>query len=64
MYYYLLTSINDPTGQSSSTHGYTTGGGYPTPTNVIQKFSFSSDADATDVGNALVAVEGQQGNQY
>lgn len=46
-------------GQSSSTHGYTSGGkaANPSPppssmfTDVIDKFSFSTDGNATDVGN-------------
>ena len=38
-----------PSGQSSSTHGYTSGG-HPT-VNVIDKFTFSADANATDVGD-------------
>ena len=47
-------------GQSSTTHGYRTGGINPTPppnwsTNTIQKFPFASDADATDVGDLTVA---------
>lgn len=46
-------------GQSSSTHGYTSAGAAPQPTqppfqnygtNIIDKFSFASDANATDVG--------------
>ena len=37
-------------GNTSATHGYHSGGTSPT-TNVIQKYSFASDADATDVGN-------------
>ena len=46
-------------GQSSTTHGYTSGGNHPSePTaysNVIDKFSFSSDGNATDVGDLTVA---------
>ena len=42
-------------GQSSTTHGYTTGGysnNSPAGTkDIIDKFSFSSDGNATDVGN-------------
>lgn len=34
-------------GQSSTTHGYTTGGS----TNVIDKFSFATDGNATEVGD-------------
>ena len=40
----------DQSGHSSSTHGYRAGGGGPT-TNVIDKFSFSSDDAAVDHGD-------------
>jgi hypothetical protein len=39
-------------GQSSSTHGYTSGG---PNSNIIEKFSFSTDANATDVGDLTQA---------
>ena len=41
---------NVPTGQSSLTDGYTSGGTnpYPTPLDVIDKFSFSSNVSGTD----------------
>ena len=46
-------------GQSSSTHGYTSGGLASLPTaaysNIIDKFPFASDGDATDVGDLTVA---------
>jgi hypothetical protein len=47
-------------GQSSQTHGYASGGGTTPPagvlgSNVIDKFSFTSDANATDVGDLTVA---------
>ena len=46
-------------GQSSTTHGYTSGGyssaSSPTTTNIIEKFTFASDANATDVGDMSVA---------
>jgi hypothetical protein len=46
-------------GQSSTTHGYSAGDyfvpGPGAPSNVIDKFPFSSDADATDVGDLSVA---------
>jgi hypothetical protein len=38
-------------GQSSTTHGYLTGGTNPFYQNVIQKFSFSTDGNSTDVGD-------------
>ena len=47
------------TGQSSSDNGYTSGGSAPPLTppdqNVIDKFPFPSDANATDVGDLTVA---------
>ena len=47
-------------GQSSTTHGYQSGGHSP-PTNVIDKFSFATDGDATDVGDLTVARTGCAG---
>lgn len=48
-----------PTGQSSTVSGYTSGGDVPTspitPSNVIDKFPFAADANATDVGDLTVA---------
>jgi hypothetical protein len=41
-------------GQSSTTHGYVSGGvqpGVPTRLDVIQKFSFATDGNASDVGD-------------
>jgi hypothetical protein len=46
----LLTTLRDPSGQSSSTHGYVTGGNNPA-TDVIQKYPFAVDANSADVGN-------------
>jgi len=46
-------------GASSSSHGYLAGG-YPA-VNVIQKFSFSVDGNATDVGDMTVATYGRAG---
>jgi hypothetical protein len=46
-------------GQSSTTHGYTSGGYATVPvssaSNVIDKFPFSADANATDVGDLTVS---------
>ena len=43
-------------GHSSETHGFVSGGQDPTnATNVIDKFTFASDANAADVGNLTVA---------
>jgi len=47
-------------GNSSSTHGYTSGGtdyvGSPADTDTIEKFSFSSDSNSTDVGELLATT--------
>jgi len=48
-------------GQSSSTYGYTSGGNTGAYSNVIDKFSFSSDENATDVGDLTVARYGPAG---
>jgi len=52
-----------PSGQSSITHGYTSGGATPAisprTSNTIDKFSFSTDGNATDVGD-LAASTGQE----
>jgi hypothetical protein len=47
----LLTILRDPSGQSSSTHGYVTGGDNGTTSNVIQKYPFAVDANSADVGD-------------
>ena len=53
----LTGTLRENAGQSSENHGYTTGGhdGSPNPAQIndIQKFSFSSDENATDVGDLL-----------
>ena len=59
----LAVGVYQIAGQSSSTHGYASGGlnpGNPTgPTggnqNIIQKFAFSSTSDATDIGDLTYA---------
>ena len=55
----LTKNRNRATGQSSQTDGYTSGGygvppGSPLLLNVIDKFPFSSDANASDVGDTTV----------
>ena len=52
-------------GQSSKTYGYCSGGDSPYYNN-IEKFSFSSDGDSTDVGNLVSARKqgGGTGTQY
>jgi hypothetical protein len=48
----LTLITRDTAGQSSTTHGYTSGGyNGTTGYDVIAKFSFVADANATDVGN-------------
>ena len=55
-------------GTSSTTHGYVAGGHGQTSgngVNIIQKFTFASDANATDVGDLLAATYiGGSGAQY
>ena len=50
-------------GQSSNAYGYTSGGSESSPTrsNVIDKFSFVTNVNATDVGNLTVARQGAAG---
>jgi uncharacterized protein YukJ len=50
----LLSASYVSAGQSSETHGYSSGGDFPV-TNIIQKFSFAVDANSTDVGDITVA---------
>ena len=48
-------------------HGYTSGGYADAYSNVIDKFPFASDTNATDVGNLTVArygVAGQSSSTY
>ena len=62
----LTTALQRASGQNSSISGYTSGGtspsGSPAEINTIQKFSFASDGNATDVGdlsNSLMGGSGQ-----
>ena len=48
-------------GQSSSTHGYSSGGYTNGYTNIIDKFSFATDANATDVGDLTASKYGGAG---
>jgi hypothetical protein len=54
----LTTICNGPTGHQSSTHGYKAGGSgngtYATGADSIQKFTFASDANSTNVGTTTV----------
>ena len=45
------TARGQTNGTHSSTHGYCCGGGEPTELDVIDKWPFASDTNATDVGN-------------
>jgi hypothetical protein len=48
-------------GHSSSTYGYTSGGSTAGVSNVIEKFTFASDANATDVGDLLSSIQAVTG---
>jgi hypothetical protein len=50
-------------GQSSTTHGYSSGGSAPATTNIIEKYPFSSDTNSTDVGDLTDARRGSSGQQ-
>ena len=52
----LFLKIYRASSTSSTTHGYTAGGGTTSSNNTIQKFSMVSDANGTDVGNLATAV--------
>lgn len=67
----LTEARSRTSGASSPTHGYTAGGfnSPPTPnfSEVIDRFSFSSDGNASDVGNLALArgdVAGQSSTSY
>lgn len=61
----LLNTVRLSATQSSSTHGYNSGSstppGPPYMSNRIQKFPFSTDADATDVGDLIALKYGAAG---
>ena len=63
----LTTVKYQVAGQSSINYGYTSGGFAPplspSTANVIDKFPFSTDANATDVGDLTVARYGGAGQQ-
>jgi hypothetical protein len=56
----LTVARNPMGGTSSKTHGYSAGG---SSSNVIDKYSFSSDGNATDVGNLSSSTTSWGGNQ-
>ena len=51
------------TGQSSTTHGYSSSGYNGGNKNVIDKFTFASDNNATDVGDLTTSRFGTAGSQ-
>ena len=61
----LTVARGKTAGQSSTTHGYTSaggsGGGAQTVNNIIDKFAFAADANASDVGDLTVARYGVSG---
>ena len=62
----LVVTRSSLASSSSSTHGYATGGvdtfpGSSTQHNEIEKWPFSSDTSATDIGNLVRAVRTSQG---
>ena len=64
-------AVGRPSGQSSTENGYTSGGNFRSPPsgptgthNVIDKFPFASDANASDVGNLSVTRSSPAGHQY
>ena len=65
----LSVARNGAAGQSSTTHGYTSGGYEPAPvgqTSHIDKFPFASDfsGTATDVGDLVTGRYWAAGQQY
>lgn len=64
----LTQARNDSAGQNSTASGYTSGGFGPPPPlgtyiNTIDKFPFSSDGNATDVGDLTSGRPGPSGQQ-
>ena len=62
-----VSRIYSPAGQSSTDYGYNSGGYSPPYSNVIDKFPFASDANATDVGDLTIAryaPAGQSSEDY
>jgi hypothetical protein len=61
----LTYTSNFLVGQSSTTHGYTSGGYGPPPTNalnnIINKFPFTNDTNATDIGDLTSVKSGGAG---
>ena len=64
----MTTSRNQAAGQSSTTHGYITGGYSPPNTDKIEKFTFGSNSNAADVGVLTVgnrwSISGQSSTTH
>ena len=58
----ITALLRDRAGQSSTTHGYNSGGG-PPAINTIDKFLFSTDTNATDVGDLTQGRYDTMGHQ-
>jgi hypothetical protein len=56
----ITQAIQSLAGQSSTTHGYSSGGGSP-ESNTIDKFPFSTNSNSTDVGDLSQARDGSAG---
>ena len=61
----LTVEKDKSAGQSSLTHGYASAGFNPLPPNpngsVIDRFPFATDANATDIGDVTVGLDGRSG---
>ncbi len=60
----VTANKHNATGQSSDTHGYSSGGEGGSTTNVIDKFSFTANGNATDVGDLTLARKFAVGQSY
>ena len=58
----VITNRRAACGQSSTTHGFSSGG-QPSNTDIIDKFAFGSSANATDHGNLSVGRGYPSGQQ-
>ena len=58
----LFSNRNGGAGQSSTTHGYTSGGRTSSFSDIIDKFPFASDGNATNVGDLTDAKNFTSGN--
>ena len=58
----LTQARHSAAGNSSSTHGYTSGGHNGSGLSRIDKFSFATDSDATNVGDMQIAIHQRGGS--